>query len=61
MHPQFGGGSNVLATTAEHPFTVARIPVGTWSFAIRIWLATILALFISFWLQLESPGAAAPG
>ena len=54
-----GEASNVLATPAEQPFTVARIPVGSWSFAIRIWLATILALFISFWLQLESPTTAA--
>jgi uncharacterized membrane protein YccC len=49
----------VVATIAEQPFTVAKIPVSTWSFAIRVWLATILALFVSFWLQLESPTTAA--
>jgi len=38
---------------------VAKIPVSSWSFAIRVWLATILALFVSFWLQLESPTTAA--
>jgi uncharacterized membrane protein YccC len=38
---------------------VANIPVSSWSFAIRVWLATILALFVSFWLQLESPSSAA--
>jgi uncharacterized membrane protein YccC len=49
----------VVATTTEQPFTVAKIPVSSWSFAIRVWLATILALFVSFWLQLESPTTAA--
>jgi uncharacterized membrane protein YccC len=49
----------VVATTAEQPFTVAKIPVSSWTFAIRIWLATILALFVSFWLQLEAPSTAA--
>jgi uncharacterized membrane protein YccC len=49
----------VVATTAEQPFTVAKIPVSSWSFAIRVWLATILALFVSFWLQLEAPTTSA--
>jgi uncharacterized membrane protein YccC len=49
----------VVATTSEQPFTVAKIPVSSWSFAIRVWLATILSLFVSFWLQLESPTTAA--
>src|SRR5215813_11012473 len=47
------------ATTAQRPFSVATIPVSSWTFAIRIWLATILALFVSFWLQLEAPSTAA--
>ncbi|MCC8944847.1 FUSC family protein [Bradyrhizobium sp. Arg62] len=49
----------MVATTTEQPLTIAKIPVGSWSFAIRIWMATILALFVSFWLQLESPTTAA--
>jgi uncharacterized membrane protein YccC len=49
----------VAAITAEQPSTKASIPVSSWSFAIRVWLATILALFVSFWLQLESPTTAA--
>lgn len=49
----------MVATTTEQPLTIAKIPVGSWSFAIRVWLATILALFVSFWLQLESPTTAA--
>ncbi|GLR84116.1 membrane protein [Bradyrhizobium iriomotense] len=49
----------MVATMAEQPFTVAKVPVSSWSFAVRVWLATILALFVSFWLQLEAPTTAA--
>ena len=49
----------MVATIAEQPFTIAKIPVSSWSFAIRVWLATILSLFVSFWLQLEAPTTAA--
>jgi uncharacterized membrane protein YccC len=49
----------VVTTTAEQPFTVAKIPVSSWGFAIRVWLAIVLALFVSFWLQLEAPTTAA--
>ncbi|MGY8668405.1 FUSC family protein [Bradyrhizobium sp. UFLA05-109] len=49
----------MVAITSEQRYTVANIPVSSWSFAIRVWLATILALFVSFWLQLESPTTAA--
>ncbi|WP_063621785.1 FUSC family protein [Bradyrhizobium sp. Ec3.3] len=49
----------MVAITTEQRYTVANIPVSSWSFAIRVWLATILALFVSFWLQLESPTTAA--
>ena len=49
----------MIATIAEQPFTVAKIPVSSWGFAIRVWLATILALFVSFWLQLEAPTTSA--
>jgi uncharacterized membrane protein YccC len=38
---------------------MAKIPASSWTFAVRVWLATILALFVSFWLQLEEPFAAA--
>jgi uncharacterized membrane protein YccC len=49
----------LVTTTAPQPVTVAKIPVSSWTFAIRVWLATILALFVSFWLQLEAPTTAA--
>lgn len=49
----------MVATIADKPFTVAKIPINSWTFAIRVWLAMILALFVSFWLQLEAPASAA--
>jgi uncharacterized membrane protein YccC len=49
----------LVATIAEQPFTIAKIPVSSWTFGIRVWLAMILALFVSFWLQLEAPATAA--
>jgi uncharacterized membrane protein YccC len=36
-----------------------KILASSWTFAVRVWLATILALFVSFWLQLEAPFTAA--
>src|SRR6516165_2384801 len=52
-------GITVVAIVSEQPFTVANIPLSSWSFAIRVWVAMILALFVSFWLQLEAPASAA--
>ena len=49
----------VIATIAEQPLTIAKIPVSSWSFAIRVWLATVLALLVGFWLQLDTPSTAA--
>ncbi|WP_246671455.1 MULTISPECIES: FUSC family protein [unclassified Mesorhizobium] len=46
------------ATTAQSPFTVAGFPVWSWAFAVRIWMAAIVALLVSFWLQLEVPSSA---
>src|SRR6516165_6465349 len=56
---KFRGAITLVATIAEQPFTVAKIPVSSWTFAIRVWLAMILALLVSFWLQLEAPASAA--
>jgi uncharacterized membrane protein YccC len=56
---KFRGAITLVATIAEQPFTIAKIPVSSWTFAIRVWLAMILALFVSFWLQLEAPASAA--
>ena len=47
----------MVATIAEQPLTVANIPVNSWSFAIRIWLATIPALFVCFKAEGGGPSA----
>lgn len=40
------------------PFTVAGFSAGSWAFAIRIWIAAVIALLVSFWLQLDVPSSA---
>jgi uncharacterized membrane protein YccC len=39
--------------------TFAGLPGSSWAFAIRIWLAIVVALYVSFWLELEAPSSAA--
>lgn len=34
-------------------------PPQTWFFALRVWIAMMLALYVAFWLQLESAASAA--
>lgn len=41
------------------PRVFAGFPVSSWAFALRVLLAMLLALFVSFWLELESPSSAA--
>ncbi|MBP0110650.1 MULTISPECIES: FUSC family protein [Bradyrhizobium] len=49
----------MAATIAQQPFTIAKIPASSWSFAVRVWLAIVLALFVGLWLQLDAPFTAA--
>jgi uncharacterized membrane protein YccC len=39
-------------------FRPLGFPLTSWAFAIRIWLAAIVALYVSFWLSLEMPSIA---
>ena len=49
-----------MTTTAiNRPLRLARVPAGSWAFGIRIWLAIVVALAASFWLELEAPASAA--
>lgn len=48
----------MIAATTPLPFTVAGFPLQSWAFALRIWIAAVVALLVSFWLQLESPSSA---
>jgi len=49
-----------MTTTAfDPPLRFAGVPADSWAFGIRIWLAVVVALAASFWLELEMPYAAA--
>jgi uncharacterized membrane protein YccC len=48
----------VSAITTPLPFAVAGFSVRSWAFAVRIWMAAVLALLASFWLQLDAPASA---
>ena len=37
----------------------AGFPLSAWAFALRTWAAMMLALYVAFWLQLESASSAA--
>ena len=39
--------------------TIAGFPLSAWAFALRIWAATMLSLYVAFWLQLENASFAA--
>ena len=47
------------SVVVRRPIIFAGLPLSSWAFAIRIWLAIVLALYISFWLELEAPSSAA--
>lgn len=46
-------------TVAPRPFGFAGIPWASWAFAIRIWIAVVVALYAGFWLQLDAASSAA--
>jgi uncharacterized membrane protein YccC len=50
---------NAANTVETRPPVFAGFPASSWAFAVRIWLACLLALYASFWLQLEVPSSAA--
>lgn len=41
------------------PIILTGLPARSWAFALRIWLAIVVALYVSFWLELEAPSTAA--
>ena len=49
----------ITAAADSHPPVFAGFPASSWTFAVRVWLATLLALYASFWLELEVPSSAA--
>src|SRR5260370_7723271 len=49
----------VNARAQRQPMVWAGLPASSWAFAIRILLAIVLALYVSFWLEPEVPSTAA--
>ena len=45
--------------TITPPLTFAGAPASAWAFGIRIWIAVVVALAASFWLELEAPSSSA--
>ncbi|MEY9183830.1 putative membrane protein YccC [Bradyrhizobium sp. USDA 326] len=50
---------NTTRAAAPSALVFAGFPASSWAFALRVWLAMMLALYASFWLELESPSSAA--
>lgn len=48
-----------LAKSVLRTFNLAGFPLSAWLFALRIWIAMMMALYAAFWLQLESASSAA--
>ena len=51
----------MTTATITRPLSLAGVPVSAWAFGIRIWVAVVVALAASFWLELEAPSSAALG
>jgi uncharacterized membrane protein YccC len=49
----------MTAVVGRHPIVFVGLPLSSWAFAFRVWLAVIAALYVGFWLQLEAPSSAA--
>ena len=52
-------GDGMSIAMLSRPLRLAGVPADSWAFGIRIWLAVVLALAASFWLELEVPSTAA--
>src|SRR5215470_14252311 len=50
--------TSALPASAQFVFRLAGLPVSSWAFAVRLWIAITIALCTSFWLQLEAPFSA---
>ncbi len=46
-------------TTVLAPSRFAGMPLASWAFALRVWIAIVVALYAGFWLQLEAASSAA--
>jgi uncharacterized membrane protein YccC len=53
------GATSAVPAPTQFAFFLAGLPISSWAFAVRLWIAVIIALVTSFWLQLEAPFSAA--
>jgi uncharacterized membrane protein YccC len=44
---------------ATRPARFAGVPFASWTFALRVWMGVVIALYTAFWLQLESASSSA--
>src|SRR5262249_44163278 len=55
------GATSAVPAPTQFAFSLAGLPISSWAFAVRLWIAVIISLVTSFWLQLEAPFSAALG
>jgi uncharacterized membrane protein YccC len=48
-----------VSAPTQFAFFLAGLPINSWAFAVRLWVAVVISLVTSFWLQLEAPFSAA--
>jgi uncharacterized membrane protein YccC len=48
-----------LVQSVRRTVTIAKFPLSGWAFALRIWAAMVVGLYVAFWLQLTSASSAA--
>jgi len=48
-----------LVESVSRTIVIAGFPLSAWAFALRIWVAMMVALYAAFWLQLGSASSAA--
>src|SRR5499433_1340118 len=53
------GATSAFPAPTQFAFSLAGLPVSSWGFAVRLWIAVTISLLTSFWLQLEAPSSAA--
>jgi len=49
----------MTTATILRPLSFAFAPLSAWAFGVRIWVAVVVGLAASFWLELEAPASAA--
>src|SRR5215470_3586979 len=53
------GATSAIPAQTQFAIRLAGLPISSWAFAVRLWIAVIISLLTSFWLQLEAPFSAA--